>query len=74
MLEAEGSICYHYQTMFVLDFLREVKVELEKVVWPSREQTIKLTMIVVFTIIVVGFFVGGIDLLLSKLVNLLINR
>lgn len=60
--------------MFVLDFLREVKVELEKVVWPSREQTIKLTMIVVFTILIVGFFIGGIDLLLSKLFDLLINR
>lgn len=60
--------------MFVIDFLREVKVELEKVVWPSREQTIKLTMIVVFTILIVGFFVGGIDLLLSKLVDLLIKR
>lgn len=60
--------------MFVIDFVRSVKVELEKVVWPSREQTIKLTMIVVFTILIVGFFIGGIDLLFSKLFNLLINR
>jgi len=73
-MERKEILCYYYQTMFVLDFLREVKVELEKVVWPSREQTIKLTMIVVFTILIVGFFIGGIDLLLSKLFDLLINR
>lgn len=60
--------------MFVIDFLRSVQVELEKVVWPSKEQTIKLTMIVVFTILIVGFFIGGIDLLFSKLFNLLINK
>lgn len=60
--------------MIVFDFLKEVKVELEKVVWPTKDQTIKLTVIVIITIFIVGFFLGGIDLLLNRLFNLLINR
>ncbi len=56
------------------DFLREVQVELSKVVWPSRDQTIKLTIIVLITIFVVGFFLGGLDLILNRILNLLIER
>lgn len=50
-----------------VDFLREVKVELDKVVWPSRIQTIKLTVMVIIVTIVVGFFLGGLDYLLTQL-------
>ncbi|MBI2021386.1 preprotein translocase subunit SecE [Candidatus Daviesbacteria bacterium] len=57
-----------------LDFLKEVRVELSKVVWPSRQQTIKLTIMVVIVTITVGFFIGGIDYLLTQLTDLIINR
>jgi preprotein translocase subunit SecE len=57
-----------------VDFLREVKVELQKVVWPTRIQTIQLTLIVIVVTLTVGFFIGGIDLGLTKLLNLLINK
>ncbi len=56
-----------------IDFLLEVKVELEKVVWPTRAQTIRLTMLVVAITIIVGFFIGGIDYLLTYLTGLLIK-
>jgi preprotein translocase subunit SecE len=57
-----------------IDFLLEVKVELSKVVWPSKEQTIKLTMIVIIVTLMVGFFLGGIDYLLTQLTAFLLNR
>ncbi len=60
--------------MKALDFFREVKVELEKVVWPSKDQTVKLTTIVILVTLFVGFFLGGIDLLLTKLLAILTNR
>lgn len=56
-----------------IDFLKEVRVELAKVVWPSRQQTIQLTVIVVMVTILVGFFLGGVDYLLTKLLNLIIR-
>lgn len=60
--------------MKVFDFLREVRVELSKVVWPSRQQTIKLTTIVIIVTIAVGFFIGGVDFLLQRLTSLLLLR
>ena len=57
-----------------LDFLREVRVELAKVVWPTRQQTFKLTLIVIIVTLSVGFFIGGIDFLLQRLTNALLFR
>ena len=57
-----------------LDFLREVKIELVKVTWPSRNEVIKLTIIVIGVSIAIGLYVGGLDLVLTKLTDLLVNR
>lgn len=58
----------------VLDFLTSTRVELAKVVWPTPNQTVKLTMIVIMVTILVGFFVGGVDFLLAKSLEAIINR
>jgi preprotein translocase subunit SecE len=55
-------------------FLREVRDELKKVVWPTRDEVIRLTGVVVLVSIIVGVFLGGTDFILTKLVGLLINR
>jgi preprotein translocase subunit SecE len=57
-----------------VDFLKEVRVELSKVVWPTREQTIQLTVVVILVTLIVGFFLGGIDLGLTSLLNLILNK
>ena len=57
-----------------VDFLRETRVELDKVVWPSRIQTIRLTVMVIIVTIVVGFFLGGLDYLLTQLTQWLLSR
>lgn len=59
--------------MKALDFLREVKVELDKVVWPTRQQTLELTMLVIFITLIVGFFIGGIDYLLTLVTGYLLK-
>jgi len=56
-----------------LDFLKEVKEELNKVVWPTREQTIRYTVLVVLVAVVVGIFLGFLDYLLTLLTNLLLG-
>lgn len=58
----------------VLDFLGEVRVELSKVVWPTPNTTIRLTVIVILVTITVGFFVGGIDFVLTKLLEILLQK
>ncbi len=56
-----------------VDFMREVKVELTKVVWPTKAQTIRLTVMVIIVTLVVGFFLGGIDFLLTELTRILLQ-
>lgn len=58
----------------IVDFLREVKVELARVVWPDRNTTIRLTVIVIIVTLAVGFFIGGVDYLLTKLLEIVVNR
>ncbi len=51
----------------VLNFLKEVREELAKVSWPTREQTIRYTVLVVIVAVTVGVFLGGLDILLTKI-------
>ena len=49
------------------DFVQGSRVELRKVVWPSREETVKTTAVVFFFVTVAGLFFWGLDVLLSYL-------
>lgn len=51
--------------MNVMSFFKEVKEELDKVVWPTREQTIRYTVLVIIVSVVVGAFLGGLDYILT---------
>lgn len=42
-------------------FLQETYQELRKSVWPSREETARLTTVVIILAIAAGFFLGGLD-------------
>ena len=55
-------------------FLREVRDELKKVVWPTRAEVIRLTGVVVLVSLIVGIFLGGTDFILTKLVGLLVTK
>jgi len=54
-------------------FFREVKVELKKVVFPSREEVIGNTKVVVVLVLIIAVFLGMIDLILSKLIGMVIR-
>lgn len=49
---------------------RDVIDELKKVTWPTREETIKLTMIVIVISLLIGAYIGIIDVLLTKLLEM----
>jgi preprotein translocase subunit SecE len=51
-------------------FFREVRVELKKVTWPSRKETIASTSVVLITVFLVAFFLGIVDLGLSRLIKI----
>lgn len=56
-----------------IQFLREVKVELKKVTWPTRKQTIGSTVVVIVLVLIISFFLGVIDIGLSSLVKLVLQ-
>ena len=57
----------------VRQFLREVKVELKKVTWPTRKETIASTMVVVILVLIVSLYLGLIDIGLTKFITILIR-
>jgi len=54
----------------IKEFFREVKVELKKVVFPSRDEVIGSTKVVVVLVLIIAVFLGLVDMLLSKLVSI----
>jgi preprotein translocase subunit SecE len=54
-------------------FLREVKVELKKVTWPSRKQTIGSTVVVIALVMIISIFLGAVDLGLSSLIRIVLQ-
>jgi preprotein translocase subunit SecE len=54
-------------------FLKEVRDELKKVVWPTRDEVIRLTAVVIIVSLIVGFFLGGLDYIFTKLMALIIR-
>ncbi len=47
-------------------FLQETVSELRKSVWPSREETARLTMVVIALAVAAGFFLGGLDRIFAE--------
>jgi len=56
-----------------ITYLRETYDELKKVVWPTRDEVIRLTLIVIAISIVVGLYIGGIDFVFTKITELIIK-
>lgn len=52
-------------------FLGNIQDELKKVTWPSRKDVIRLTLVVIIISLIIGFYVGIIDVLLAKVLDLL---
>ena len=54
-------------------FLREVRIELSKVTWPTRKDTIASTSVVLVIVFLIGAFLGIVDLGLSRIMRILLS-
>jgi len=50
-------------------FLKEARIELKKVTWPTRQETIRFTVMVVVISGAVAFFLGGLDFVFQYILN-----
>lgn len=54
-------------------WLRETRGELRKVTWPTREEALRLTYVVIGLSVVMGAVLGGVDFILNSLYTLVLR-
>ena len=62
----EGGRSRRKQRVGFRQFFREVRQELKKVAWPTREETVTFSVVVLVTTVVVTVLVFGMDLLFKQ--------
>jgi len=49
-----------------LTYLKESKAELDKVIWPTRIEAVRLTIVVIIISVIVGAYIAGLDAIFAK--------
>ena len=58
----------------ITTFVKEARMELRKVNWPTREQTIKYTALVVGLSLAVAIFLGALDYLFEYIIKVFVIK
>ena len=58
---------------FSVRIIGEVVGELRRVTWPTKEETLRLTLMVIAVAVAVGAFLGLVDLGFSKIMDLILH-
>jgi preprotein translocase subunit SecE len=58
----------------VTAYLMEIKSELSRVTWPTRNEVVRLTLTVFLISAGIGLYVGGFDFLFTKLLTVLVAK
>jgi preprotein translocase subunit SecE len=58
----------------IFQFLKEVRIELRRVSWPSRKETLAGTAVVLIIVFIAAFFLGIVDMGLSKVIKMVLSR
>ncbi|GAB3058448.1 preprotein translocase subunit SecE [Stenotrophomonas tumulicola] len=56
------------------EFLSESRFELRKVVWPTRQEAIRMTWVVIVVVIILSLLLGGFDFVIQKLTQWFLGR
>ncbi|MFA4981366.1 MAG: preprotein translocase subunit SecE [Candidatus Omnitrophota bacterium] len=57
----------------VANFFKEIKLEMLKVSWPTREELIGSTVVVLVSLAILSLFIGVCDIILSKIINVIMS-
>ena len=61
-------------TKRVIQFFRDYKSEVKKIVWPSGKDVVKNTLIVLIICVIIGIFIWAVDLGLAELLKLIWSK
>jgi len=56
----------------IANYVKDSVIELKKVIWPSKKETIKHTLLVVIISLGMAAFLGIIDFILNKVLQLVL--
>lgn len=56
-----------------ISFLKEVQSELKQVVWPKREEVVRLTLIVITISVIIGAYIGALDFVFTKTIEFILK-
>jgi preprotein translocase subunit SecE len=57
----------------VREFVQEVLAEFRKVTWPSRQELINSTVVVIVVTVVLALFLGAVDIVLARVVEWILS-
>ncbi len=57
----------------VKQFSREVRVELKKISWPLKKETVASTSVVLIIVLIISFFLGFVDMALSRVIRIILS-
>lgn len=57
----------------IVNYFKNVKVELSKVTWPTKKEAMRLTIVVIAISLIFAALIGALDMLFSYLVRLVIE-
>lgn len=69
----EDKVSISKYVNIVTQFLRESRMELRKVKWPTRKELMAATAMVIFLVIAIAFFLGLIDFGLIKIIKKIVG-
>ena len=58
----------------VVGFFNDIKLEMSKVSWPTRDELIGSTIVVIISLAILAIFIGICDVVVSKIVNIVMTR
>jgi len=56
-----------------MQFFREVRIEIKKISWPLRNETIASTSIVIIIVLIISLFLGIVDVGLSRVIKIILS-
>lgn len=56
-----------------LTFAKESRLEVRKVVWPTRQEVVRMTLVILVAVIIVGLLIYLFDMVIVYLVNLVMG-
>jgi len=58
----------------LIKYIKDSMIEMKKVTWPSRKEALNYTVLIVIITIAVAIFLGSLDFIFSKILEIVVNN